>query len=141
MDSLVCRQRLQCKQAGSRWVECDCIIVWQIRHLDLRCTHVVGSWFEGCTGQQLVTHGVQRIHFSLETHRLYFNMYGKMWKSSDGDSHEERLFTRTMEDLYKGESLGSILLRSNWRDRNLLLRGEKKLMERLARFKVLVGEE
>ena len=64
-----------------------------------------------------------------------------MWKSSDGDTHEERLFTRSLEALYSGESFGSILIRSNWRDRSILLAREQKLMKALARFKELIGEE
>ncbi len=51
-----------------------------------------------------------------------------MWSNSDGDTHDERLFTRTLDALYSGESFGSILLRSTWRDRSLLLAREKKLM-------------
>ncbi len=64
-----------------------------------------------------------------------------MWSKSDGDTHDERLFTRTLDALYSGESFGSILLRSTWRDRSLLLAREKKLMQALARFKELIGEE
>ena len=62
-----------------------------------------------------------------------------MW-SSEGDSHEERLFTRTMSKLYAGETLGSILMKSTWRDRVLILKYEKKLVAMLDRFKMLVGE-
>ena len=64
-----------------------------------------------------------------------------MWSSVDGDSHEERLYTRTISKLYAGETLGSILMTSNWRDRVLILKYEKKLVAMLARFKVLVGEQ
>ncbi len=63
-----------------------------------------------------------------------------MWQSSEGDTHEERLFTRTLEKLYAGESFGSVLLRSSWRDRQLLLGREKKLMQALDRFRELIGE-
>ena len=66
---------------------------------------------------------------------------GKMWSSADGDTHQERLFTRVLGALYKGENLGSILLRSTWRDRAIILQSEKKLMDYLSRFKELVGED
>lgn len=64
-----------------------------------------------------------------------------MWTTTSGDTHDERLFSRTIESLYKGESMGSILLKSSWRDRVLILQHEKQLMDYLARFKQLVGEE
>ena len=64
-----------------------------------------------------------------------------MWTASDGDTHKERLYTRTISALYKGETLGSILLKSNWRDRVIILKGEKVLLDMLGRFKVLVGEQ
>lgn len=55
-------------------------------------------------------------------------------------THEERLMERTVQAIYEGKSMASILTALPWRDRMLILENEAKLVKYVQRFKEIVGE-
>ena len=55
-------------------------------------------------------------------------------------THEERLLERTIQQIYEGRSMASILTGLSWRDRMVVLKNETKLQKYVIRFKELVGE-
>ena len=55
-------------------------------------------------------------------------------------THEERLLERTVQAIYEGKTMCSILTALNWRDRMTVLKHEVKLIKFVQRFKELVGE-
>ena len=62
------------------------------------------------------------------------------YKMFSSGTHEERLLERTIQQIYEGRSMASILTGLSWRDRMLVLKNEGKLQKYVARFKELVGE-
>jgi hypothetical protein len=55
-------------------------------------------------------------------------------------THEERLMERTVQAIYEGKTLASILTSLNWRDRMTVLKNETKLLKFVQRFREIVGE-
>jgi hypothetical protein len=47
-----------------------------------------------------------------------------MKKMFASGTHEERLLERTIQQIYEGKSMASILTALNWRDRIIVLRNE-----------------
>jgi len=54
-------------------------------------------------------------------------------------THEERLLERTLQQIYEGRTMASILSNLSWRDRMIVLEHEKKLMKYVKRFQEIVG--
>ena len=55
-------------------------------------------------------------------------------------THEERLMERTVQAIYEGKTLASILTALNWRDRMTVLKNETELLKFVQRFREIVGE-
>ena len=55
-------------------------------------------------------------------------------------THEERLLERTVQAIYEGKSMASILTSLNWQDRIIVLKNETKLVKYVQRFKEIVGD-
>ncbi len=55
-------------------------------------------------------------------------------------THEERLMERTVQAIYEGKSMASILTALNWRDRMTILKNETKLVKYVQRFREIVGD-
>ena len=55
-------------------------------------------------------------------------------------THEDRLLERTVQAIYEGKTMSSILTALTWRDRMTVLKHEVELIKYVQRFKELVGE-
>ena len=64
---------------------------------------------------------VSRNWYYFDVSLIFFTIY-KMFGSSS--THEERLMERTIQQIYEGKTLASILTALNWKDRMVVLENE-----------------
>ncbi len=72
---------------------------------------------------------------------MYLIIFIPKRKMFSSGTHEERLLERTVQAIYEGKTMASILTELNWRDRMTVLKNETKLVKYVQRFREIVGDD